>query len=586
MSDSSYRTHTAGALREQHVGQDVILLGWVHRVRNLGGVLFFDVRDRHGLTQVVVRSDAPAAADADRLRPEFVVRVRGRVERRAPEVVNPKLPTGEVEVVAAEVEILNDAKTPPFAINEDGPVAEETRLRYRYLDLRRPDLQRNLVLRHKIAMAARRYFDEHGFLEIETPILTRSTPEGARDYLVPSRVHPGEFFALPQSPQIFKQILMIAGMDRYFQICRCFRDEDLRADRQPEFTQVDVEVSFATEEVVYGIVEGAVAAMFAAAGYKVTTPFPRISYDDAMRRYGSDKPDLRPGMEIADLLPVFAADLPEFVAALPEADRAIRGFVLAGAGTYSRKQLDDLVATGATLGGRIAWARVGDAGVTSSGLKLFGAERLQQSIERANGKAGDLLIFMAGPAAQVADVLGRMRLHVAKAAGLLKADDFRFLWVTGFPLFEYNADEKRWDSMHHPFTSPRPEDVPLLESAPDRVRARAYDLALNGSEIAGGSIRIHRADVQRHVFRLLGISDDEARARFGFFLDALEYGTPPHGGIAFGLDRIVALACGEASIREVIAFPKTAQAVDLMAGAPSEVDDRQLRELRIQTVKP
>jgi aspartyl-tRNA synthetase len=487
--------------------------------------------------------------------------------------------------VAAEVEILNDAKTPPFAINEDGPVAEETRLRYRYLDLRRPDLQRNLVLRHKIAMAARRYFDEHGFLEIETPILTRSTPEGARDYLVPSRVHPGEFFALPQSPQIFKQILMIAGMDRYFQICRCFRDEDLRADRQPEFTQIDVEVSFATEEVVYGIVEGAVAAMFAAAGYKVTTPFPRISYDDAMRRYGSDKPDLRPGMEIADLLPVFAADLPEFVAALPEADRAIRGFVVAGAGTYSRKQLDDLVATGATLGGRIAWARVGDAGVTSSGLKLFGAERLQQSIERANGKAGDLLIFMAGPAAQVADVLGRIRLHVAKAAGLLKPDDFRFLWVTGFPLFEYNADEKRWDSMHHPFTSPRPEDVPLLESAPDRVRARAYDLALNGSEIAGGSIRIHRADVQRHVFRLLGISDDEARARFGFFLDALEYGTPPHGGIAFGLDRIVALACGEASIREVIAFPKTAQAVDLMAGAPSEVDDRQLRELRIQTFK-
>ena len=586
MSDSSYRTHTAGALREQHVGQDVVLLGWVHRVRNLGGVLFFDVRDRHGLTQVVVRSDAPAAADADRLRPEFVVRVRGRVERRAPEVVNPKLPTGEVEVVADQVEILNDAKTPPFAINEDGPVAEETRLRYRYLDLRRPDLQRNLVLRHKIAIAARRYFDEHGFLEIETPILTRSTPEGARDYLVPSRVHPGEFFALPQSPQIFKQILMIAGMDRYFQICRCFRDEDLRADRQPEFTQIDVEVSFATEEVVYGIVEGAIAAMFAAAGYKVTTPFPRISYDDAMRRYGSDKPDLRPGMEIADLLPVFAADLPEFVAALPEAERAIRGFVVTGGGSYSRKQLDDLVAAGATLGGRIAWARIGDAGVTSSGLKLFGAERLQASIERARGKAGDLLIFMAGPAAQVADVLGRMRLHVAKAAGLLKPDDFRFLWVTEFPLFEYNADEKRWDSMHHPFTSPRPEDVPLLESAPDRVRARAYDLALNGSEIAGGSIRIHRADVQRHVFRLLGISDDEARARFGFFLDALEYGTPPHGGIAFGLDRIVALACGEASIREVIAFPKTAQAVDLMAGAPSEVDDRQLRELRIQSVKP
>jgi aspartyl-tRNA synthetase len=586
MSDSSYRTHTAGALRPEHVGHAVVLLGWVHRVRNLGGVLFFDVRDRYGLTQVVVRSDASGAAEADRLRPEFVVRVRGRVERRAPEAMNPKLPTGEIEVVAEALDILNDAKTPPFPINEDGPVAEETRLRYRYLDLRRPDLQRNLVVRHKVAIAARRYFDEHGFLEIETPILTRSTPEGARDYLVPSRVHPGEFFALPQSPQIFKQILMIAGMDRYFQICRCFRDEDLRADRQPEFTQIDVEISFATEEVVYGIVEGAIAAMFAAAGYRVTTPFPRISYDDAMRRFGSDKPDLRPGMEIADLLPLFSADLPDFVAALPEADRAIRGFVVAGAASYSRKQLDDLVATAATHGGRIAWARIGDAGVTSSGLKVFGAERLQRSIEHAGGKTGDLLLFMAGPPAEVADVLGRMRLHVAKAAGLLKPDDFRFLWVTEFPLFEYNADEKRWDSMHHPFTSPRPEDVPLLESAPERVRARAYDLALNGSEIAGGSIRIHRADVQRHVFRLLGISDEDARARFGFFLDALEFGTPPHGGIAFGLDRIVALACGEASIREVIAFPKTAQAVDLMAGAPSEVDDRQLRELRIQPLKP
>ena len=585
MSETSYRTHTAGALRPEHVGQNVTLLGWVHRVRNLGGVLFFDVRDRHGLTQVVVRSDAADAADADRLRPEFVVRVRGRVEQRAAEVVTPKLPTGEIEVAADALEILNDAKTPPFPINEDAAVSEETRLRYRYLDLRRPALQHNLVLRHKVAIAARRYFDEQGFLEIETPILTRSTPEGARDYLVPSRVHPGEFFALPQSPQIFKQILMIAGMDRYFQICRCFRDEDLRADRQPEFTQIDVEVSFATEDVVYGIVEGAIQAMFGAAGHQVPVPFPRMSYDDAMRKYGSDKPDLRPGMEIADLLPVFAEALPDFVAELPEADRAIRGFVVVGAGSYSRKQLDDLVAAGTTLGGRIAWARLGDAGVTSSGLKVFGAERLQQSIERAGGKAGDLLIFMAGAATQVADVLGRMRLHVAKAAGLLKADDFRFLWVTGFPLFEYNADEKRWDSMHHPFTSPRPEDVPLLESAPDKVRARAYDLALNGSEIAGGSIRIHRADVQRHVFRLLGISDDEARARFGFFLDALEFGTPPHGGIAFGLDRIVALICGEASIREVIAFPKTAQAVDLMSGAPSEVDDRQLRELRIQTTK-
>jgi len=582
MAEFSYRTHTCGQLRAADVGKSVTLLGWVHRVRNLGGVLFFDVRDRYGLTQVVVRTGSGVDAVADKVRPEFVVAIDGQVEARSPESVNAKVSTGEIEVVASGLQILNEAKTPPFAINDDSAVAEETRLRYRYLDLRRPDLQRNLILRHKVSIAARQYFDSQQFLEIETPILTRSTPEGARDYLVPSRVHPGEFFALPQSPQIFKQILMIAGLDRYFQIVRCFRDEDLRADRQPEFTQIDVEISFASEELVYGIVEGAVAAMFAAAGHAVTVPFPRVSYDEAMAVYGSDKPDLRPGMLIADLLPLFVDALPEFVRDIPEASRAIRGFVVKGAGGYSRKQLDDLVATGTQLGGRIAWARLGDGGLTSSGLKVFGAERLEKAIEKAGGAKGDLLLFMAGTMTNVADVLGRLRLHVAKASGLLKPDDFRFVWVTEFPLLEWSTDEQRWNSMHHPFTAPRPEDTPLLETAPDRARARAYDLALNGSEIAGGSIRIHRADVQRQVFRLLGISDDEARARFGFFLDALEYGTPPHGGIAFGLDRIVSLMCGEASIREVIAFPKTAQAVDLMSGAPSAVDDKQLRELKIQ----
>jgi aspartyl-tRNA synthetase len=581
----SYRTHTAGELGIAHVGQSVVLLGWVHRVRNLGGLLFLDLRDRYGITQVVVRSGSAAAANAESVRTEFVVSVRGVVEARSAESVNAKLMTGSIEVVADTLEILNDAKTPPFPINEEGSVSEETRLRYRYLDLRRPALQQNLVLRHKVAIAARTYFDSQNFLEIETPILTRSTPEGARDYLVPSRVHPGEFFALPQSPQIFKQILMIAGMDRYFQICRCFRDEDLRADRQPEFTQIDVEMSFATEDLVYGVVEGAIQAMFAAAGHTVTAPFPRISYDDAMLRYGSDKPDLRAGMEITELQQIFAADLPEFVRELPEPERAIRGFVVPGAGSYSRKQLDDLVAAGSTFGGRVAWARIGDAGVTSSGLKVFGADRLQQAITAAGGGVGDLLLFMAGSTRPVADVLGRLRLHVAKTAGLLGATDFRFCWVTEFPLLEWNPDEKRWDSMHHPFTSPRPQDVPLLDSAPDRARARAYDLALNGSEIAGGSIRIHRADVQRRIFSLLGITDEDARARFGFFLDALEFGTPPHGGIAFGLDRIVALMAGETSIREVIAFPKTAQAVDLMSGAPSDVDVRQLRELKIDVRK-
>ena len=593
MMTNTYRTHTCGDLRRADVGKSVVLLGWVHRVRDLGGLIFFDLRDRHGLTQVIARAGSATSEAASRVRPEFVVAVRGQVEARSTETINPKLPTGEVEVVATGLDILNDARTPPFPINEDAPVAEETRLRYRYLDLRRPALQRNLILRHRVTLAVRRYFDEHGFLEIETPILTRSTPEGARDYLVPSRVHPGEFFALPQSPQIFKQILMIAGMDRYVQIVRCFRDEDLRADRQPEFTQIDVEMSFATEPLVFGIVEGAIAAMFAEAGHTVETPFPRLSYDEAMLKYGSDKPDLRPGMPIVDLLGVFAEALPEFMTAVATDHRAIRGFVVTDGAAFSRKKLDDLVAAAQTWGGRIAWARRSEAGVQSSAAKVFGADRLEQALQIAgsaaprqgSGQAGDLLLFMGGTRAVVADVLGRLRIHVAKMENRLSPTDFRFVWVTDFPLFEWSAEEQRWDPMHHPFTSPRAEDEAYLDSDPGRVRARAYDLALNGSEIAGGSIRIHRADVQRQVFRLLGISDEQAKVRFGFFLDALEYGTPPHGGIAFGLDRIVALLAGEASIREVIAFPKTAQAVDLMAGAPSPVDERQLRDLSIQIRK-
>ncbi len=579
---STYRTHTCGALRREHCGQTVFLQGWVHRVRDLGGVTFFDIRDRYGLTQVVARS-GEALAQAGRLRPETVVAVTGVVDARDAAVVNSKIATGEIEVVATQIDILNVAKTPPFPINEEAPVSEETRLRYRYLDLRRPSLQQNIILRHRISMAARRYFDGEGFLEIETPILTRSTPEGARDYLVPSRVHRGEFFALPQSPQLFKQILMMAGMDRYFQICRCFRDEDLRADRQPEFTQIDVEVSFATEEVVYGVVEGAIAAMWKAAGFEVATPFARMSYADAMLKYGSDKPDLRPGMEITDLLPALPV-LPAFVQEVPEAARAVRGFVVKGGAKYSRKQLDDLVADILQhTGGRLAWARRSADGVQSSATKAYGADQLIACLDLAGASGEDLLLFMAGAAATVATALGTTRLQVARQEGLLRADDFRFVWVTDFPLFEWNPEEKRWDSMHHPFTSPRPDDVAWLESDPGRVRARAYDLALNGSEIAGGSIRIHQPEVQRQAFRLLGISDEQAAARFGFFLEALEYGTPPHGGIAFGLDRICAILAGESSIREVMAFPKTAQAIDLMAGAPSTVDERQLRELHIKS---
>jgi aspartyl-tRNA synthetase len=579
----SYRTHTCGELRPDHVGQAVVLLGWVHRVRDLGGVVFVDLRDRYGLTQIVMRDRAETDRAIEKLRPEFVVAVHGQVVARDAAAVNPKVPTGAVEVVAGRLEILNEARTPPFAVNEDGPVTEETRLRFRYLDLRRPALQRNLLLRHRMALAARRYFDAEGFLEIETPILTRSTPEGARDYLVPSRVHPGEFFALPQSPQIFKQILMIAGFDRYVQIVRCFRDEDLRADRQPEFTQIDVEISFASEALVYGVVEGAIRAMFDAAGVGVETPFPRITYADALRQYGTDKPDLRPGMPIADVSDTFMeSNFPVFREAVA-AGGAVRGFVVTGGATHSRKDLDTLAEEARRLGASgLVWVRVGAGGLQSSALKAAGEPALRAAFDQAGGGEGDLLLLAAGETTLVARVLGQLRLHVARQAGLLKPDDFRFVWVTDFPLFERNEDENRWDSMHHPFTSPHPDDVALLETAPASVRARAYDLALNGSEIAGGSIRIHRADVQRQVFSLLGISDDEARARFGFFLEALEYGTPPHGGIAFGLDRIVAIAAGEGSIREVIAFPKTAQAVDLMAGAPSPVDEKQLRDLRIK----
>jgi aspartyl-tRNA synthetase len=581
--DFTYRTHTCGALRRTDVGRDVVLLGWVHRVRDLGGLIFFDLRDRHGLTQVLVRAGTAVSEIASRLRSEYVVAVRGRVEARDAETVNAKLPTGEIEVVATELEILNEARTPPFPINEDSPVAEETRLRYRYLDLRRPALQRNLVLRHQVTLAARRYFDEQGFLEIETPILTRSTPEGARDYLVPSRVHPGEFFALPQSPQIFKQILMIAGADRYVQIVRCFRDEDLRADRQPEFTQIDVEISFATEALVFEIVEGAIKAMFAAGGYDIAVPFPRLTYDEAMRRYGSDKPDLRPGMEIADVSDRFAESPFSVFREAVGSGGVVRGFVVPGAATYSRKDLDGLTEQARHLGASgLVWIRRAAGALQSSALKAAGEAPLASAFEQAGGGDGDLMLLAAGPAETVAPVLGQLRLAIAKREQRLPPSDFRFAWVTDFPLFEWSEAEQRWDPMHHPFTSPRVQDVPLLESDPGRVRARAYDLALNGSEIAGGSIRIHRAGVQRQVFRLLGITDEQAKARFGFFLEALEYGTPPHGGIAFGVDRIVALLAGEASIREVIAFPKTAQAVDLMAGAPSPVDERQLRELKIR----
>jgi aspartyl-tRNA synthetase len=577
------RTHTCGELTAAHVGADVVLLGWVHRVRDLGGVLFFDIRDRHGLTQIVVR-DAALEEEAKRLRPEFVVAVMGRVDARAKEAVNAKLKTGEVEVAAREIRLLNDAKTPPFPINEDTPVSEEMRLRYRYLDLRRPRLQQNMILRHKAAFAVRKYFDEQGFLEIETPILTKSTPEGARDYLVPSRVHPGEFFALPQSPQIFKQILMISGMDRYFQIAKCFRDEDLRADRQPEFTQVDLEISFATEDLVFSILEPLMGRLMALVGRDAPRPFRRMAYAEAVAKYGSDKPDLRPGMELQDLSAPFAGSSFSVFRGAIDAGGDVRGFVVPNGARYSRKDLDNLIEEAKQLGAAgLVWARRADAAVQSPALKAAGEEAIRGALAQAGAGPGDLLLMAAGPHAATARMLGQLRLNIAKRENLLDPERYEFLWVVDFPMFDWLEDEKRWEFMHHPFTAPLESDAARLESDPGSVRARAYDMVLNGSEIGGGSIRIHDQRLQRLVFRMLGMSDEEAKARFGFFVDALEFGTPPHGGIALGLDRICAILAGEQSIREVIAFPKTAQAVDLMADAPSTVDARQLRELHIRT---
>jgi aspartyl-tRNA synthetase len=575
------RTHTCGALRAADVGATVVLLGWVHRVRDLGGVLFIDIRDRAGLSQVVVRDNERLLAEAKRLRSEYVIGVSGVVQRRSEDTINPKLETGDVEVVAHSIRLLNEAKTPPFQIADETPVSEDVRLRYRYLDLRRGRLQANLGLRHRVALAVRRYFDANGFWEIETPILTKSTPEGARDFLVPSRVHPGEFYALPQSPQIFKQILMIAGTDRYFQISRCFRDEDQRADRQLEFTQIDVEMSFASQPLVFGLIEPLIVEIFREAGLSAPGPVRRMPYADAIATYGSDKPDLRCGLPIVDLSESFRDSEFRVFKQIVAEGGAIRGFAVPGGNAYTRSQIDVLVDVARQMGFTgLIWVRPGEP--PTSSVKALSEGTLRGALAAARASADDLLLMAGGPGDATSKLLGGLRLHIAKRDNLLKPDSHELLWVTDFPLLEWNGDEQRWFSMHHPFTSPADEDVARLESDPGSVRAKAYDLVLNGSEIGGGSIRIHDAALQARMFQRLGISEEEARARFGFFLEALEYGTPPHGGIALGLDRIVAILAGESSIREVIAFPKTANAVDLMAGAPAPVDAKQLRELHLR----
>ncbi len=587
------RTHYCGELRPDHIDEETTLCGWVHRRRDHGGVIFIDLRDRSGLVQVVYDPDRPEVfAEAERVRSEYVLQVRGRVRRRPAGTENPDLPTGEVEVLGHDLVVLNRAETPPFQLDDDS-VSEEHRLRFRYIDLRRPEMYRRLALRSAITRELRRFLDDHGFIDIETPMLTKATPEGARDYLVPSRTHPGSFFALPQSPQLFKQLLMMSGVDRYYQIVRCFRDEDLRADRQPEFTQLDIETSFMDEDAIMALMEAMLRQVFARVlEVALPDPFPRMTHEEALRRYGTDKPDLRIPLELVDVADLVRdADFKVFAG--PAADPAgrVAALRLPGGGSLTRKEIDDYTAFVGVYGARgLAYIKVNDVaagreGLQSPILKFLPDAAVDGILQRTGAADGDLIFFGADKARVVNEALGALRVRLGHDRGLLEPG-WRPLWVVDFPMFEWDEEGRRWVALHHPFTSPREEDLELLHTDPGRCRSRAYDLVLNGTEVGGGSMRIYRKEVQQEVFHQLGIDREEAVEKFGFLLDALKYGCPPHGGIAFGLDRLVMLMTGAASIREVMAFPKTQTAACLLTRAPAPVSETQLRELHIRLRPP
>lgn len=581
------RTHSCGELTEKDLGKNACIAGWINTWRDHGGLVFIDLRDREGLTQIVFNPEKNKTlhTESRRLRSEYVIAVKGTVEARPKGTENPKLKTGKIEIAVGELEILNAAEPPPFEIADDAKISEEVRLTYRYLDLRRPVMQKNLKIRHDTVKAMRDFLDERGFLEVETPVLTKSTPEGARDYLVPSRLNPGKFFALPQSPQLFKQILMVAGYEKYFQIAKCFRDEDLRADRQPEFTQLDIEMSFVDVDDILHLSEGLFKYVIKkVTGADIKTPFPRLSYEEAMSRFGSDKPDTRFGMEISELREIFAGtDFNVFKSSL-DGGGSIFGIKVDGYADISRKEIDDLTAFAKDSGARgLAYFKFTEKGAESPIAKFFDRSKTDLVAGKTGAKAGDLVLIIADTDRKTAlEVLGTLRLQLAKARGIKKKEGLDILWVVDFPLMKYNDEEKRWESEHHPFTSCRDEDMKYLDAQPGKAHAKAYDLVINGMELGSGSIRIHRREIQQKIFKIIGLSQEEAEKRFGFLLKAFEYGAPPHGGVAFGLDRLMTIFTGSDTIRDVIAFPKTQKAVCLMTDAPSDVGPKQLKELGIK----